>query len=407
GCYARSGLLSDVQLYEEYPARYLTDIARQQRWVRGDWQIVNWLFPKVPNAEGHNERNPLSMLSQWKILDNLRRSLLPIVFTILLLVGWFGFSQPWRWTLVVLAIALIPPILAGVVDALRRPQEVLYRRHLVSILRSARQNLTLSLFRLACLPFEAWINLSAILRTTLRVLVTRKRLLEWQVVSDKSCPEASHPDFRVAKNVLDRDPIVAAYRAMWIAPAVALSVTLASGFSGLAVLIGVMPVAAMWLLAPFFSWWFSKPLMRHTHTFRDGQLLYLRRIARKTWSFFDCFVSARNHWLPPDNFQEHPGPKEAHRTSPTNIGLSLLANVSAADFGYISIGALLKRCTDTFATLNKLERYQGHFFNWYDTETLQPLPPRYISSVDSGNLAGHLLTLRAALLELPTQAILS
>jgi cyclic beta-1,2-glucan synthetase len=408
GCYARSGLLSDVHLYEEYPARYQTDIARQQRWIRGDWQIADWILPRVPGVTGRRERNPLSMLSQWKILDNLRRSLMPIVFSLLLLVGWFLLAQPWRWTLAVIAIVLMTPVLAGVVDGLRRPQEVLYRRHLAIVLRSARQNLVLTLFRFACLPYEAWINLSAIVRTSWRVLGTQKRLLEWQVFNNSTSRCADSNDGNETPAVKGNDDtMVAAYRSMWIAPAVAVSVTLVSMLSAPSLLVAVLPMAGLWLLAPAFAWWLSKPLTRNAHSLNDEQLLFLRRIARKIWAFFDCFVTDQDHWLPPDNFQEHPGPVVAHRTSPTNIGMALLANVSAADFGFISIGSLLTRCANTFATLKKLERHQGHFYNWYDTQTLQPLPPRYISSVDSGNLAGHLLTLRAALLELPTQPIIS
>ncbi|WP_243760378.1 glycoside hydrolase family 94 protein [Pseudomaricurvus hydrocarbonicus] len=398
GCYARSGLLSDVHLYEEYPARYQTDVARQQRWIRGDWQIADWLLPRVPGFDGRRERNPLSWLSQWKVLDNLRRSLIPVVFMLLLLCGWFLFSQPWFWTLVVVGVLLIPSLLACVVDGLRRPQEVLYSRHLATVFRSVRQNTTLILFRFACLPFEACINFFTILRTSWRVLGTHKRLLEWSVFNNHSSSRGDSSN---------EEGLVAEYRSMWIAPALAVGVTVASGFAGLYMFIAVIPVTSLWLLAPLFSWWLSKPLVRNEHELSDEQLLFLRRIARKTWAFFDCFVTANDHWLPPDNFQEDPGPVLAHRTSPTNIGMSLLANISAADFGYISTGTLLSRCADTFVTLEKLERYQGHFYNWYDTETLQPLPPRYISSVDSGNLAGHLLTLRAALLELPTQMLVS
>lgn len=411
GCYARSGLLSDVHLYEEYPARYLTDIARQQRWIRGDWQIADWLLPRVPGAGGQRERNPLSMLSQWKILDNLRRSLMPVVFLLLLLAGWFVLSQPWRWTLIVVAIALVPPLLAGLVDALRRPREVLYRRHLATVLHSMLQNIELTVFRFACLPYEAWVHLSAILRTSWRVLGTHKHLLEWQVFNNRPSPCDTRND-NVGRQQLPRlarddDTVLSAYRSLWIAPAVAIGVTVASAFAGLNLLLAVLPVTGLWLLAPFFSWWLSKPLVRDSHGLNADQLLFLRSMARKTWAFFDYFVTAGDNWLPPDNFQEEPGPVLAHRTSPTNIGLSLLANVTAADFGYIPAGALLSRTTDTFATLAKLERHQGHFFNWYDTETLQPLPPRYISSVDSGNLAGHLLTLRAALLELRARPIMS
>ena len=167
------------------------------------------------------------------------------------------------------------------------------------------------------------------------------------------------------------------------------------------------PVIALWLASPLIAWWLGRPLLRRRASLTPEQTIFLRRIARKTWGYFEQFVVASDHWLPPDNFQEHPGPAVAHRTSPTNMGLAQLANLAAWDFGYISAGTLIQRTTDAFQSMAALERHQGHFFNWYDTQTLRPLPPRYISSVDSGNLAGHLLTLRAGLLALPDQKIIS
>ena len=411
GCYARSGLLSDVHLYEEYPARYHTDIKRQQRWIRGDWQIANWILPWVPGADGRNQRNPLSMLSRWKIFDNLRRSLIPTAYSILLLIGWFLLPQPWLWTALVVGLLLITPLLSSVVDAVRRPTEVHYRRHMSSVLHSAKQKFTLTLFRLACLPYETAISLSAIGRTTWRVLVSHHRLLEWNIFSNQSKELPSHnvpmEQHRALKPEHRDDTILAGYRSMWIAPLVAIGIMTAAGLAGAQVVQAVLPFALLWLLAPIFCWWLSKQLTHEEHELSTEQLFFLRRIARKTWAFFDHFVTAEENWLPPDNYQEYPGPLIAHRTSPTNIGLSLLANVTAADFGFISVGALLERNANTFASLEKLERFEGHFYNWYDTQSLEPLPPRYISSVDSGNLAGHLLTLRGALLELPAQEIIS
>lgn len=411
GCYARSGLLSDVHLYEESPARYQTDVKRQRRWIRGDWQIANWLLPRVPGVDGHSQRNPLSMLSRWKIFDNLRRSLNPVVYSLLLLVGWFLQSQPWRWTAVVVGIVLIPPLLVSVVDTMRRPREVLFGRHLASVLQAAKQSFALTVFRLACLPYETAISLGAIFRTTWRVLVSHHRLLEWEIFNNQ--PKARQLQSATQERLRDderndsNDTIVANYRSMWVAPVMATAAVVASVMAGPLVFAAVVPLAALWLLAPAFCWWLSKPLVHNHHLLTTEQVLFLRRIARKTWAFFDRFVTAEDHWLPPDNYQEHPGPLVAHRTSPTNIGLSLLANVSAVDFGFTSVGTLLQRSSSTFASLDRLERYQGHFFNWYDTQTLQPLSPRYISSVDSGNLAGHLLTLRGAFLELATQDVIS
>ena len=413
GCYARSGLLSDVHLYEEYPARYQDDIKRQQRWIRGDWQIANWLFPRVPGPGRHSGPNPLSLLSRWKIFDNLRRSGLPAVYSLLLLTGWFFTGQPWRWTLLVAGLVLMPSLLVSVVDAVRCPREVLYRRHLGIVLHSVKQKCVLALFRFACLPYETLITLSAITRTTWRLMVSRRLLLEWDIFSNISPEKRASVDYEAGSHprsihVNEKiDAILAAYGVMWVAPMTAFSVVAVAFAVTLPGLSAIFPFAALWSVAPLLCWWLGQPLARDEAELSVEQLHFLRRIARKTWAFFDTFVTAEDHWLPPDNYQQDPGPVLAHRTSPTNIGLSLLANVSAADFGFISVGKLLVRSADTFAAMEKLERFEGHFFNWYDTQTLQPLPPRYISSVDSGNLAGHLLTLRGSFLELPAQEVIS
>ncbi len=158
------------------------------------------------------------------------------------------------------------------------------------------------------------------------------------------------------------------------------------------------PILGLWFASPAIAWWISRPLARRRERLTADQTLFLRKLSRKTWAFFETFVGPEDHWLPPDNYQEHPVAVVAHRTSPTNMGLALLANLSAYDFGYISAGKLIERTAKAFHTMEGLERHQGHFYNWYDTQSLKPLPPLYISSVDSGNLAGHLLTLRPGLL---------
>ncbi|MBK8162925.1 MAG: cyclic beta 1-2 glucan synthetase [Gammaproteobacteria bacterium] len=396
GCYARSGLLSDVHLFEEYPARYQADVKRQLRWLRGDWQIAHWMLPYVPGMDRRKVRNPLSLLSRWKIFDNLRRSLAQAALVPLLLLGWFVLPQPWFWTLAVAGIVLIPPFMACLVDAFRKPREALLSQHLAAVLHSAGRNFALAGFRIACLPYEALLSLGAILRTAWRTMFTHRRLLEWCVSGEQ--------DYRVGPGGPAAE-ITSSYRSMWSAPFVAVSVAMAAIWSGPEVLAAAGPVLCLWLAAPAIAWWLSRPLVRREVKLTVDQTIFLRKIARKTWGFFESFVVAEDHWLPPDNFQEHPGPVIAHRTSPTNMGLALLANLSAHDFGFIPAGSLIERTANAFHTMTSLERHQGHFYNWYDTRSLQPLPPRYISSVDSGNLAGHLLTLRAGLIALPDQNI--
>ncbi len=389
GCYARSGLISDVPLFEEYPADYPSDVDRQQRWIRGDWQIACWLMPFVPGPHGRWLRNPLSALSRWKILDNLRRSLVPAALLLLLLMAWAALPRPWLWTLAVIGVVLIPVLLAGAFDLLRKPAQMRLHQHLAAVLRAVGRNLALAGFRLACLPHEALFSLDAILRTSWRMLVTRRRLLEWRLYGGCDTEAAG---------------FMASCRTMWGAPVIAGVAAIASGFRPEALAIAA-PILGLWFVAPAIAWWLGRPLLRREAALRADQLLFLRRIARRTWAFFDRFVTAEDHWLVPDNVQEHPVAVTAHRTSPTNIGLALTANLAAHDFGYVSAATLIRRTTDTFGTMALLPRYQGHFYNWYDTQSLLPLPPRYVSSVDSGNLAGHLLTLRAGLLALPDQAI--
>lgn len=393
GCYARSGLLSDVQLYEDYPSRYSADVKRRQRWIRGDWQIMAWLLPWVPTTAGNYERNPLSSLSRWKILDNLRRSLVPIALTGLLLAGWTMLSSAWFFTVTVIGILLVPAICISMLDLLHKSAETQLRAHLRSVAQAAGLHFFKVAFLLACLPYEAFYNFDAILRTLLRMFVTRHNLLEWQASRVQS----------VALN----EAWTTSLRTMWIAPLLSLVTTVALVRMHPQALLFAAPILLLWLIAPVWAWWLSRPLHRREAQLSLQQRLFLGQRARCTWGFFEHFVNAAENWLPPDNYQEQPLKAIAHRTSPTNIGMALLANLAAYDFGYISAAQLLARTAATFATLQKLERYRGHFYNWYNTLDLQPLQPMYISTVDSGNLAGHLLTLRPGLCALSRAPILA
>ena len=394
GCYARAGLLSDVMVYEEYPYRYSADVSRRYRWIRGDWQIARWLLSGVPGSDpdARLQKNPISGLSQWKIFDNLRRSLVPSALTLLLLLGWTVLPSAWFWTLSVIGIILIPSLIASVLDVLQKPGDVLLRQHLAASVRSTRRRFAQAAFSLVCLPYEAFYSLDAIMRTTWRMLVTHKRLLEW---SPSSTPtRSSHTE------------IVASYRTMWIAPIIAFVAMIYLTISSPDVLAVAGPILGFWFASPAIAWWISRPLTRRGARLTDEQTLFLRKLSRKSWAFFDTFVDPEDNWLPPDYYQEYPVAVAVHRTSPTNMGLALLANLSAHDFGYISTGQLIKRTANTFHTMKTLKRYRGHFYNWYDTQSLKPLSPLYISTVDSGNLAGHLLTLRQGLLALPDQKII-
>ena len=392
GCYARAGLLSDVQLYEEYPSRYSADVSRRYRWIRGDWHIARWLLPGVPGPGPHLQKNPLSGLSRWKIFDNLRRSLVAAALTLLLLLGWTVLSSAWFWTLLVIGIILIPPVFTSLLEMFQKHGDVLLGQHLTAIGRTAGRHFAQAAFTLVCLPYEAFFSLDAIIRTGVRILITHKRLLEWNPSGYRERP--------------GRSDLVASFQAMWIAPLIALAAAIYLAFSKPAVLSAAGPILGLWFASPAIAWWISRPLTRRAARLTADQTFFLRKISRKTWAFFETFVGPEDHWLPPDYYQEHPVAGVAHRTSPTNMGLSLLANLAAYDFGYISAGRLVERTANALHTMAALERHRGHFCNWYDTQSLQPLLPIYISTVDSGNLAGHLLTLRAGLLALPDKKIL-
>jgi cellobiose phosphorylase len=391
GCYVRAGLLSDVQLYEEYPSRYSADVNRRHRWIRGDWQLFRWLLPGVPGLNTRFQKNSLSALSRWKIFDNLRRSIAPLALTLLFVLGWTVMPSPLFWTLAAIGAIVVPPLVISLMGLLQKPVDVLPGQNILAALRGSLRSLGQSAFTLLCLPYEAFFSIDAVFRTIWRMLVSKKRLLEWNPsgISDRA----------------SRGDLPGACLTMWVCEVVAVVVGVYLALSRPEALVAALPVLALWFASPLAVWWISKPLGRHEARLSSDQIVFLRKMSRKTWGFFETFVSEKDHWLPPDNYQEHLISRVAHRTSPTNMGLALLANLSAWDFGYISTGQLIHRTADAFSTMEAMERFRGHFYNWYDTESLEPLRPMYISTVDSGNLAAHLLTLRAGISAVPDEKI--
>ena len=390
--HARSALITDVELYEEYPSRYNVDINRRHRWIRGDWQIAQWLLPRVPGPDARLIANPLSGLSQWKLFDNLRRSLVPAALMLMLVAGWVLAPElAGAVGAIVLSILLVPGFLAMLQELTAKADDWPLALHLHSVAKSFLRQLAQITLTLAFLPYDAYVSLDAVARTLVRVLFTRKQLLEWQTSNEAD------------RNA--RTDIAGFHQTMWFAPAFAVAMFGWLIFEQPGQLLLATPLLALWAAAPAIAWWISLPIVRVAPELAENQIAFLRQTARKTWRFFETFVNERENWLPPDNFQEHPEPVVAARTSPTNIGMALLANVSACDFGYSSTGRLIDRTEKTFVTLLQLERHRGHFYNWYDTRTLKPLQPWYISMVDSGNLAGHLFVLSASLTECVDQKI--
>ncbi|QUG73505.1 cyclic beta 1-2 glucan synthetase (plasmid) [Erwinia sp. E602] len=393
GCYARSGLLSEVLLYEQYPNDYLSDVARRTRWIRGDWQLLNWLRLRVRKADGTRDKNPLSALSRWKLFDNLRRSLVAPSFLLLLFSTLLWIPNPQYWLGVLMVILLLPAALSIVWDLLHKPLRRPFRQHLMLVAAGALKRVSRIGLTVVITPHEAGYSLYAIGVTLWRLGVSQRNLTQW----------VSHSPDNGQNNV----SALGFCRAMWLNVACGLALTaLTSVFAPLLLTIAIA-ISVTWCLTPLLMSWLSQPAVRKACLPNQQQKQLLRQTSREIWAFFETFATAKENWLPPDNYQEIPQPAVAHRTSPTNIGLSLLANLTAWDFGYLHGGGVLQRIMLTLDTLDKMEHFRGHLYNWYDTRTLAPLSPRYVSSVDSGNMAGHLLTLREGVSGMRNQPVLN
>ncbi|GDX03896.1 GH36-type glycosyl hydrolase domain-containing protein [Buttiauxella sp. A111] len=392
GCYARSGLLSEVLLYEQYPNNYLTDTARRTRWIRGDWQLLNWLKINVRRADGTRDKNPLTTLSRWKLLDNLRRSLVAPSLLIILFCSLLLVPNPLFWLGVMAVVLLLPTALVIAQDLINKPARRPFLQHLLLVTSGGLKRLMRIGLGFASLPHEAGYSLQAIVVTLWRLGVSHRNLNQWASF-DQSNEDSKASPLRF-------------YKAMWLNVISGVALIALVALLAPMMLFFALPIGLLWCLAPALLSVLSREPKRNTVTFSAAQKRLLRQSSREIWAFFETFATAKENWLPPDNYQEIPQPVIAHRTSPTNIGLSLMSNLTAWDFGYIPQGEMLQRITLTLDTLDKMEHFRGHLYNWYDTRTLQPLNPRYISSVDSGNMAGHLLTLSAGLTELRNQPIL-
>lgn len=381
GMQGRCGLVTDVVLFEEYPPHYLVYTDRLHRWVRGDWQLLPWLSNRVPSrtASATKARNTLSLIDRWKLLDNLRRSLVPPAILMLLISSWLVLpGSIVFWTLV----ALSPYLMAVASNFVVELRHSFSKEHSTITSRPMRLAALRSLFEIIFLPHEALIILDAITTTLARLLVTHKHMLQWV--------SAAHSVQIFGKTLR----VKSAWQAMIVAPLSAFMFLLAL----LVLHPGALPAAAPfllgWMASPYIAARIGKPYRKPVQRLLPSDEHKLRLLARSTWLYFENFVGPGDRWLPPDHFQENPRGVVAHRTSPTNIGLMLLSTLSAHDLGYIGPLELSLRLRDSLDTMDSLERIRGHFLNWYDTRTLAPLLPRYISTVDSGNLVACLITLR-------------
>nr|WP_209442414.1 glucoamylase family protein [Neoroseomonas oryzicola] len=385
GIFARAGLATDVEVVEEFPARYDVSALRQHRWARGDWQLLPWILGAAPAPVGRgSESGTLPGIGRWKMLDNLRRTLSAPAIVLAFLIGWtLPFHASLAWTAFLLSTVVLPTLIPVISAILPRRRRLTLRSRLRAFGVDVRLALALSLLIVTFLAHQAWLMVDAIARTLVRLLVTRRHLLEWVT--------AAQVTTGCRLNLLDF------HRRMAGAPAI----------GGLAILIASLwghqtwplaaPFALLWIASPGIAWWASRPPAAAGRlAMTEADMRGLRLTARRTWRFFEDLVTTADNMLPPDNFQEDPTPKVAHRTSPTNLGLYLLSVLSARDFGWIGTADAVERLEATFASMRRLALFRGHLYNWYDTRDLRPLDPRYVSTVDSGNLAGHLIALANA-----------
>jgi len=394
GSYARAGLVTSIIVYDDYPARYLTFTRRKHRWIRGDWQLLRWLTPRVPGPDGP-DANRLPLLSRWKIFDNLRRSTVEIGLMLLLAAGWVVLpGSALRWTVLALGALAAPWIISLLLAALRPPLDRSWRAYYASVGRDARTAAQQVLLAIAFLPHQAWVSADAIIRTVWRLGVTRRHLLEWQSASTaERDPGRGHA--LVWRAMAPAATVAVAMALM----AVARSAGAGSRTPGWPEVLAVGCLAVLWAASPAIAHALGGPAERRQRQLTPTQAATARNLALLHWRYFDRFVDAGTQWLVPDNVQEEPGAAVAMRTSPTNIGLQLLAIGSARDLGFITTEDMTGRLERVFRALERMRRFRGHFFNWYDLHDLSVLEPAYVSTVDSGNLAGHLLAIRQACLE--------
>ena len=381
GIFARVALASDIELFEEFPSHYEAAAARQHRWVRGDWQLLPWIFGRGWAQSGERGTAGIPTIGRWKMFDNLRRSLsAPAVFLTLVAACLLPSASAWVWTRFILATIALPLLLPFLMGINPPRRGISKRTHFRALLTDLVLGVSQIAIRVTMLAYQTWLMFDAILRTLIRMFITHRHLLEWVTATQ-------------ARNAVDLK-LSAMYKRMAGGLLLAVAALVAIAYGSHHSWTVLLPFIILWIAAPAVAWQISLP-PRHTGAapLSASNAQALRLISRRTWRFFETFITPTDHALPPDNFQEDPRPVVAHRTSPTNMGLYLLSTLAAHDFGYLGTLDTVERLEATLAAMSRLELLRGHFYNWYDTRDLHPLNPKYVSSVDSGNLAGHLLAL--------------
>ncbi|HZK19970.1 MAG TPA: glucoamylase family protein, partial [Treponemataceae bacterium] len=391
GTMGRAGLVTDITMIESYPPNYMVKMLRQHRWIRGDWQLLPWLLRSKNKSHGFN------CIDNWKVFDNLRRSLVAPALVFIFILGLIiAPCLALQWTLI-LIFTLGIPLLTSITQT---AMQIIEGEETSLAVRPLKRTFLLWLVSISFLIYETHIITNAIFTTLYRLLISRKNLLQWT------------PAAQTARLFNKKENVIWKKMLGSLAPALLLGIGLPIGFyvitgSILYALFFASPVLLLWLIAPFIAYLINRPIIeRTTEPLTQEETALLRQVARSTWGFFERFVGPDDNWLPPDHFQETPEAKIAHRTSPTNIGLLLTSILGAYDLGYLGHLGVTTRLKMTIESMTKMERYRGHFFNWYNTLNLEALPPHYVSTVDSGNLAACLVVVSQACKKNPSETVL-
>jgi cyclic beta-1,2-glucan synthetase len=390
GAYVRVGLATDIEVIDDYPSHYSAHTRRKHRWLRGDWQILRWLFSPVPDETGRSVVNPISTISRWKIFDNLRRSLIEPFTFLLFIFGWFFLpGGPLYWTIATLIVLLLP----GLVQLGFNISRAMFDASLVAAketFSTFAASLGITILNLIFLPHHMLLSLDAIVRSLNRTLISGRNLLDWET--------AAQAETGTSTSSLDRY--------LNLSPVIALLIAAALAWTHPHALLAAAPVLVLWALAPVAVFWLDSPPRRVEGPLSAADRSFLQSHALQIWRFFSEFGCEENHWLIPDNVEEQ-GTRQVLTLSPTNLGMLLNSRQAAYEFGFITLPEFAAQTLGTLGTYDKLEKQRGHIYNWYDIERLQPIAPKIVSAVDSGNLAASFYTLHTGALDLLKRPILN
>ena len=390
GAYVRAGLVSDVEVIDDYPSQYHAHTRRKHRWIRGDWQILRWLFSPVPNESGRLVPNPINLISKWKILDNLRRSLVEPVTLLILVFGWFFLpGGALYWTLITVALLLLPATVQLAFDLLRA-LSAFSRLALQGAVSSFAASIAVAVIQLTFLAHQVMLSFDAIVRSINRSYFSGRHLLEWETAA-----QAESSSKRTSLDVyLQLSPVIAFL----------LAGALFVGHRQQA-LIAASPVLLLWVIAPFAAAWLNSPPRSDESALSKADTIFLADQAQRIWRFYADYAGEENQWLVPDHVEEKDF-NQVRLLTPTNIGMLLNARLAAYELHFTTLPEFVHSTLGSLASYERMEKYRGHVFNWYDLVTLRPLEPVVVSTVDSGNLAASLYTLRAGALDLMKRPLL-